>query len=146
MLHTGLADTSNAIEFDAEIVNMVDQSAADWYDTEYTRCFLTALLLVDLGSQTELNASEALNHNTYVGREGMILLIGTVIEDEVVMITYVPAMSKAHYMQSDGLGSDTLNELLITSVLESNCSDGYKKNDVLVMREVLTDLHDAISN
>lgn len=134
----GYAEDENSfIDFDATLTNGFEQSASSWFSSPLYRALLTLTLIMDVDNALDIDLYTAITNNSYVGREGLFLVVGIILDDGTMLINYSPLTGDAAYMYSKTDLSTTLKEMLIESVLENGCSDGYYKNSSDDMYKVI---------
>ena len=139
----GLAEEeSKAISFTPTMTNLVKTQAKEWMASDDMRAMATVLLVVDL--ITALDSSDglmtALTQATYIGKEGLDLIIYLHSGENDILILYRPVTGEAYYSLFD-----VATDEAIEFVMEKYCTDGYYKNDIESIFTVVQGLQEVFS-
>ena len=148
---TGLCEEVSAAEeeldyisFEPTITKMFDNSASEWFSSEFDRAMLTVLLSIDLLSIVDedvMDFSEALTKNTYVAKDGLNLIVYYHGKQSDLLVGYTPLTGTAIYQVQDKIGDS-----LVLYLLEKLAEDGCYKNDIDDLFEVVTLLSDVLTD
>ena len=149
---SALAENSsaNTLTFTHTLTYGMDNSVSDWYATETNRCLLTISLGLDLGiAFPDIPVSTWLTNTTIVGKDGNTLCVIGYTDDQLLAITFSPLLNTAACITTDisGIGQQSsVADLLIDSVAQSTCNDGYYTNSTTTMLTVLQQLNDSLNS
>ena len=146
---TGLAEEESRVaSFTPTMTNLMKKQAKEWMSTDDTRAMATVLLVVDL--ITALDSSDglissdglmsALTQATYIGKEGLDLIVYLHAGENDILILYRPVTGEAGYSLFD-----VAKDEAVQMVLDLYCTDGYYKNDYESVYAVLQGLQDIFS-
>lgn len=123
-------DETISIEFEPTLTNALDHTSSIWFQSSANRAFFSVIIAVDLllalGEDSDLDVFSGLAETSYVGKDGLTLILVYEADGKPLVITYTPALQSARYGFADG----SYNKSLVEIVMSSNCSDGYYENDL----------------
>jgi len=134
-----VAETTDdgTIVFEAQLTQILDLSASEWYESSEKRAYLTMLLILDMGLTDDTFFSRvSLGENSYVGKDGLNLAVYVHMTDGDGVMVYCPATGEASFVSMES----NLTDLLAESVMASTCGDGYYKNDLEDLYEAALEL------
>ena len=120
------SEDGGVISFTPTFTSIMDYTASEWYEGNYSRALLTLFLALDLSnevSETDFSFAEAMNDKTYIGK-GVgdssdslgVYLHG---ENKDYVVFYQPSTGYAAYSTLDK-ASDTVVLLLLPQLFDSN--------------------------
>ena len=134
----GALAEADVMPFEATLCEVMDLSADEWMQTEYSRAMLTVLLILDLGNSDLLTQAEMEAITSTLANSNGFNYIGAVDEFIVViiydgnclhMLLFIPGTNVANYTLLDAEpGSKSFSELLVQSFLDDNVTTYYKNS------------------
>lgn len=136
------SEESVATKFDLMLASAMDKQAKEIMASSQMRAMFTVLLWMDFVIATDdVDFSPKFLENSYVGQNGLVVTFYIHGEDNDLVIAYTPLIQDAAYAILDKQ-PDAIVELL----LDSTCEDGFYKNDVEDVAEVVQAVLDIIDN
>ena len=143
----GYCDTSEENEevyFEATLTNILDMQAKEWFASSYYRAVLTVMVAGDLALACEdgsFDLATAITEDTYVGKEGLDLIVYFHGVDEDIIVVYRPLTGDACYLPMEEMSSE-----YVEYILGELCTEGFYLNDMEDIFEVVADLQEVLAS
>lgn len=100
LLNCSFAD--EIVEYTPSALNLVNMSSKEWYSSSENRALFTVLAYLQVGNAGIDNITDRFNvFDSVVCREqGMIYAVIAGIDNEILLITYLPTEQSGHYYLS----------------------------------------------
>lgn len=137
---TGVAENDlESINFKPDILNSLELDATGMMVSPQMRALFTILLALDIPDSTNFDVD--LSQSSYVGRDGDVIYFYLHGESEDAVISYSPFLELAIYV---GVPLNTPDSV-VEEQLDPRCPDGWYKNDINDIYNILLELNSAIN-
>lgn len=133
------AEDDDVATFECELTNALEMSdATEAMESTETCAMVTVCMALDLALKDI--AMPSLSSSTYIGVSDGTLCFYFHSDEQDIIVAYIPEIGEASYMLMDSVSDDA-----VELAFDELCPDGYVKNDVETLYNILDALQSLLA-